>query len=445
MKIYTEITMQWDDNKGRLVEVSSESYEYKGNIISCKSVVKGFGRGIGNLGRSIGHDLGWRKGGFGMRAKDFSPTHMRGQMRGGKLPTTAPGHTFTEFIGKGLGGKEKYGKSGAESWKKQWYDPTFESFARAPIAGLMGTGSKGTGAYTEGGAGIAPERMSKFVSAGDVLTQAGLSDVADTLLGGVQGMNLSEHASQGYGGPLITKNLETSLIGKGQDLSEREREFGIEEERIATELTDAEAAKRDAILENQIKRAEQLAGRLPEAEKAKAIEAKTGMAYSAPAQQQVDLLSAEKEMDLVDIARSDKDIVDALRGRREELAGEQVQAEDLIKSQRGQFGTDFKSILGETGAEIGEIQAQAAQLPAAWKQFGQDKFAYLKDWEGRDPIGQTQGGGGYDTASKYFKETESQIPEIEELARLGVEVENIAAGLGDEAMRFYSPDEGTGM
>ena len=80
-----------------------------------------------------------------------------------------------------------------------------------------------------------------------------------------------------------------------------------------------------------------------------------------------------------------------------------------------------------------------------YSQFGQDKFAYLKDWEGRDPIGQTQGGGGYDTASKYFKETESQIPEIEELARLGVEVENIAAGLGDEAMRFYSPDEGTGM
>ena len=35
MKIYTEIVYTWDDNKGELVEESSKSYEYEGEITKC--------------------------------------------------------------------------------------------------------------------------------------------------------------------------------------------------------------------------------------------------------------------------------------------------------------------------------------------------------------------------------------------------------------------------
>ena len=35
MKIYTEIIMQWDEDNEELVEVSSESHEYSGDVAQC--------------------------------------------------------------------------------------------------------------------------------------------------------------------------------------------------------------------------------------------------------------------------------------------------------------------------------------------------------------------------------------------------------------------------
>ena len=35
MKIYTEVIMQWDEGKGKLVEVSSKSHEYNGDLALC--------------------------------------------------------------------------------------------------------------------------------------------------------------------------------------------------------------------------------------------------------------------------------------------------------------------------------------------------------------------------------------------------------------------------
>ena len=37
MKVYTEIIYTWDDNKGKLVEQSSKSFEYEGEVILCHS------------------------------------------------------------------------------------------------------------------------------------------------------------------------------------------------------------------------------------------------------------------------------------------------------------------------------------------------------------------------------------------------------------------------
>ena len=35
MKIYTEVVWEWDDTKGELVEVSSESFDYEGPIVKA--------------------------------------------------------------------------------------------------------------------------------------------------------------------------------------------------------------------------------------------------------------------------------------------------------------------------------------------------------------------------------------------------------------------------
>ena len=38
MKIYTEVIMEWDEDKGELVEVSSESYEQYNNLYSITEI-----------------------------------------------------------------------------------------------------------------------------------------------------------------------------------------------------------------------------------------------------------------------------------------------------------------------------------------------------------------------------------------------------------------------
>ena len=35
MKIYTEVVYTWDDNKGELVEESSKSFDYEGEVTQC--------------------------------------------------------------------------------------------------------------------------------------------------------------------------------------------------------------------------------------------------------------------------------------------------------------------------------------------------------------------------------------------------------------------------
>ena len=36
MKIYTEVVWEWDESKGELVEVSSESFDYEGPLVKAE-------------------------------------------------------------------------------------------------------------------------------------------------------------------------------------------------------------------------------------------------------------------------------------------------------------------------------------------------------------------------------------------------------------------------
>ena len=35
MRIYTEVNFEWDDKQGKLVETSSESFDYQGELALC--------------------------------------------------------------------------------------------------------------------------------------------------------------------------------------------------------------------------------------------------------------------------------------------------------------------------------------------------------------------------------------------------------------------------
>ena len=51
MKIYTEVIMEWNEDKGELVEVSSESYEHEGSVALCGGGGGGSSGTIGIMGQ----------------------------------------------------------------------------------------------------------------------------------------------------------------------------------------------------------------------------------------------------------------------------------------------------------------------------------------------------------------------------------------------------------
>ena len=52
MRIYTEVNFQWDDKKGKLVEVSSDSFDYSGEMALCKK---------GDIKRKVYYDAAGNK------------------------------------------------------------------------------------------------------------------------------------------------------------------------------------------------------------------------------------------------------------------------------------------------------------------------------------------------------------------------------------------------
>ena len=56
MKVYTEVTYTWDDTKGELVEESSKSFDYDGEVTQCHSRTKRIGnRYVGYRNINIPH------------------------------------------------------------------------------------------------------------------------------------------------------------------------------------------------------------------------------------------------------------------------------------------------------------------------------------------------------------------------------------------------------
>ena len=361
------------------------------------------------------------------RAKKFDPLRWQSRM-GGNTPTGwgSAAHPYTEFS-TGASPDDvasKLDKKG--DFRDKWYKPMFEAFHRAPIAGIMGAD------YTGPGKNLVTPQQSQFVEAGDVLDAAQLD--AQDLLGGYSSPTASK---LGYEGPVIMKEGQHDLISAGQDLDIANTEYEREKERIDLAEETAEDIKDEAFKDARIARQEALSGRVPEYERARAGIASTGMAYSAPAERNLEAVQEEGVSDLAGISRQKSEAVDTFKKTLSDLEGERSIADEDMELARRTFATDFASMMQDSQAAGLDLISQARTLGEKWGEYGESTMGHgglknLRRKHGEVPYGERRGGGGIGGSGGYFQEDMSVVPELGMLTDLVTEADTFAQQLGSD-------------
>jgi len=119
MKIYTEIVYTWDDNKGELVEESSKSFDYQGEVTLCDTKrywhhhALADAAGVGN-----GGDNSWQQAGdsLGNIANDIASTTWSTAETAAKAAQTASANAWSGMQDLG----QDFWDKGAEGLSEMW-------------------------------------------------------------------------------------------------------------------------------------------------------------------------------------------------------------------------------------------------------------------------------------------------------------------------------------
>ena len=372
------------------------------------------------------------------KSKRFAPQYLSHRL-GGNLPSSfATQNPYTGFAGTGnVPGVTTAGIEDS-NFREDYYKPLFSAFNRAPIVGIMGGD---TASYQGGGAGLITPQQSEFVEAADVLNQAGGS-IAEEAQQLISGLDSSKAQAIGYEGPVLMKDKEIDLITAGNTLASDEASYESELDRITDARLEAEDIKDTAFQEARIARQEALSGRAPEFERARAGIASTGMAYSAPAERNLEMVKDEGVSDLASITKEKSEAVDAYDKMQAQLDTEKSEAETTMEDARRSFSLDFANMLQDTADTGVELIRQAQSLPEAWNTYGQgltSQYGLRKNY-GEVPFGSKRGGGGIGGNVGYFQETGVNIPEISMLTDLVDEAGTFAQQLGENIMMEPTED-----
>ena len=436
MKIYTEITMKWDNSKGKLVEVSSESYEYNGDI----ALLGGFSESR-------------------QRAKLAGPKGQPGlaaALIGGAHPSQIADRT--EFLGVsdqpsgadisvgsgmaddpvGLGskhagwGKHKlHGKWGrilgdtdlrqkkfqsesadpySDKFTSQWYDPYLEAAFKKPFEAVM------------------KEKFQPLSDLGiDFRGMEGLEDV-DTAVGG-------EYS----GDPIILRGQESDAEGLGTDYSAAQEQYDIQKGQLASEEDAIKLLRGEKFGDIDRQRLELVRKDLPQMQSQQANIAKTGMAYSAPALQRNIEEFQGRSKSLGDLTRQKrtaqdiyetgiKDIAEGRRGIETDLKTAQTDFAsgigDLVSTAESDLRgmTDIMSGMVEGHEQWGTDLEDSAYRKATGSEKklnvpGGGKYKSVSGWGKADITGKGPD-YGYETPGGYFREHQTaDLPMYSELSQ----------------------------
>ena len=384
MKVYTEVVMEWDEDKQEMVEVSSESYEYNGDVAQC-----GSGYAWGTHEKSVPGEKG-RPGIAALSRKGLSEEY--------RHPSRTPGQGVITDIGS----SGRYGvESGAnvkigDNLLGQYgaVDPTAGDLPET-VSGEWEIGGKSYPRYNElmrradiydtaFSQQYYPEFMKKaYVNPAQQLTtfsedpgMGGFEKLGDVLqrqtsdLPGGQEMDFSDLMSEiqgqglgvnvgGWGGSPIVSKASGGDIGDAIDalVTAGEEYYGGKEE--------AEEAREKGMLDTKLQRQAILEGQAPAEVAREARIAKTGMAYSGPAERIADLSRGKEIGNLRDVMLSRRDIEDKYSSAVEGL-------ESGFDESKAAFGTAIKGAVEKGGEEAGEYLSNLPSLPGEHLKYGMD-------------------------------------------------------------------------
>ena len=388
----------------------------------------------------------------GKNPLEINSGHQIGHLTGKKIEGVDPFYQqSTEEAGYGGPGGHldagepdswKYGKgaAGGVRWKEGWYDPAFVSTVVDPIRGTLGLEGKG------GNTGIVGEITPEFVDARSTLQDQGLEqgvmDAFDEAISGFSG-GLDSHADAGLGdSPLLHESVKTGLGQTAREYGLEKKAYDFKQAEFDQQELDAEDMKDAEMVEHTLNRQNILSGRLPEYEQSKTAQARSGMAYSAPASAEYEGLREENVMELSDVKRAEADSVSGYEGKIDEIATARESEDIALEGSQERFKSGLQNVVSDTESEIKELSNLGTGLAKDWQSYGE---SISNDYNDRGRIlGKSRYGGAYGGGGKgLWKEDASSFEEAGWLAGIADESLNFANQLTESlgsAINITAPD-----
>lgn len=460
MKIYTEVVMEWDDDKGKMVEISSESYEYEGDVALCGKSGEKIGthrqkeanpysmasrlpsnRFPQNVQGGPGSGLPY---GFADRGiKGIYPSYKAGV--GGYPGSSGVGLDMYKYGNKNVNLGETYGYNTSNvkgpNWEEGWYDPYFHSSVSAPIREIIGGDSFSYPGFPSEGKTYGAQ---KLIRSGEGRSQfMPVSEaIGDKFKPLWEGLGVGSQASAvGYDEPVVAVEGRTATGLNPIMIDELLSEEAYQDELADLETREIKAgeAKKEELTSVKDERRSFIAGRAPEYERARAAQAATGMAYSAPAEEQLTSTQEETTLSLSDMKRKEfktrKDYDEAI----ESIESDKITAEKTREGEKAQHLMDVGGVFADTATAAEELYGVGDEILLGHREYGKTlSGGGLADYYGKSTYSKGVGGGGAWT-EPMSAESERLKGISEESKQFALDVQSVAqsqaqdivAGLSD--------------
>ncbi len=289
---------------------------------------------------------------------------------------------------------------GIKSFGEGWYEPYYKAAVKEPLEQMR----KGAPA-TQG---------AQFEKFGDVMADAGLPEEI------VQGITEASGGFTGWqhrpdwaqGGAVLPKGLGSDLSTIAGNLELAQQAFTDEQKRIEDFRVDAGETKEDEMLAHRVERAKALSGREKEYEQAEAAQSVSGLAYSAPAEQQMETLQEENVRELLKIKRGEAETMKDYHTDIATAAQEETAAEDTLVGAKMRSVTDIKGLVPAIQEAGGDIMDVSTDILTGHQTFGENIAA------GGPGGANIKGKRGWGWADAYFQEPDPKgLTELQKLVQ----------------------------
>tara|TARA_R110002167_G_scaffold223019_3_gene428029 strand:- start:1400 stop:2695 length:1296 start_codon:yes stop_codon:yes gene_type:complete len=318
----------------------------------------------------------------------------------------------------------KYGRGSTPRWREGWYEPYYNSMVRAQLREKIGMGTQAIAGDPEAPqsdayGGLIDSSKSKFMK----LSEANLPQ---NLLSRAQQLGITQPGqatlAAGFDEPLIAKGSEFELTQAGDLFVGAERAYQDVLDAIELKETTAFEEKEGALEQIRTERLRSQRDVIPAQEQARAAQAATGMAYSAPAErisEDVEQATLESKLDFkgaeLEAGESYEDLMEGYEQERRIEEGK-------FETEKERFETSLGGVMQKTATEAAKTADLGQQVMEGHRDYG----ASLVRGKRGKIVGGSDYGGGIG-GGELWKEATS--PEADLLEGVAGEAESFAQQL----------------